>query len=80
MLLNDGDVITREVTEWQGLHLFHFDLSLAPRKCGLCLRTGFTFHTSPHQLNEGRTTNRLVFGYKPSGRGTRTRAQRGRAH
>ena len=48
MLLDDSLVTTREVTDWQGLHLFHFDLSSCSQKVRILfneLGIGFESHS-----------------------------------
>ena len=52
MLLDDSLVTTREVTDWQGLHLFHFDLSSCSQKVReyLLHRVGIGFESHPINL------------------------------
>ena len=50
MQLDDSLITTREVTDWQGLHLFHFDLSSCSQKVRIVFRElGVSF--VPHPIN-----------------------------
>ena len=50
MQLEDKDIKTREVTQWQGLHLFHFDMSSCSQKVRIVFRElGLPF--TPHPIN-----------------------------
>ena len=68
MLLNDGDVITREVTEWQGLHLFHFDLSSCSQKVRIVFRElGLPFTPHPINLMKDEQHTDWYLGINPRG-------------
>ena len=68
MLLNDGDVITREVTEWQGLHLFHFDLSSCSQKVRIVFRElGLPFTPHPINLMKDEQQTDWYLGINPRG-------------
>ena len=50
MLVNDSDIKTREVTEWQGLHLLHFNQSSCSQKVRILMsELGIEF--KPHHIN-----------------------------
>ena len=50
MQLDDSVIKTREVTTWNGLHLFHFDQSSCSQKVRILLRElGIEF--TPHPIN-----------------------------
>ena len=50
MRLEDKDIKTREVTQWQGLHLFHFDMSSCSQKARIVFRE-LGLHFTPHPIN-----------------------------
>lgn len=50
MLLQDSDIKTREVTQWQGLHLFHFDMSSCSQKVRIVFRE-LALPFTPHPIN-----------------------------
>ena len=50
MQLDDSVINTREVTEWKGLHLFHFDQSSCSQKVRILLRE-LRIEFTPHPIN-----------------------------
>ena len=78
MLLNDGDVITLKYG-WRASTCFISTYLLAPRKCGLCSENWvYLSHLTPSLMKDEQQTD-WYLGINPQ-EGTRTRAQRGRAH
>ena len=68
MLLNDGDIATREVTEWQGIHLFHFDLSSCSQKVRIVFRElGLPFTPHPINLMKDEQQTDWYLGINPRG-------------
>ena len=68
MQLDDSLITTREVTDWQGLHLFHFDLSSCSQKVRIVFRElGVSF--VPHPINLMRDEQRIdwYLGINPRG-------------
>ena len=68
MQLDDSLITTREVTDWQGLHLFHFDLSSCSQKVRIVFRElGVPF--VPHPINLMRDEQRTdwYLGINPRG-------------
>jgi glutathione S-transferase len=68
MQLNHQDIKTIEVTKWQGLHLFHFDMSSCSQKVRIVFRElGLSFTSHPINLlkDENRTT--WYLGINPRG-------------
>lgn len=50
MQLDDRDIKTKEVTEWKGLHLFHFDQSSCSQKVRILLGE-LSIEFTPHAIN-----------------------------
>ena len=50
MQLENKDIKTREVTQWQGLHLFHFDMSSCSQKVRIVFRE-LDLPFTPHPIN-----------------------------
>ena len=68
MLLNDADVTTREVTQWQGLHLFHFDMSSCSQKVRIVFRElGLPFTPHPINLMKDEQQTDWYLGINPRG-------------
>lgn len=58
MLLNESDISTKEILAWEGLHLFHYDLSSCSQKVRILIgELGITYTSHPINLmkNEQRT-------------------------
>jgi glutathione S-transferase len=68
MLLNDADVTTREVKEWQGIHLFHFDMSSCSQKVRIVFRElDLPFTPHPINLMRGEQESDWYLGINPKG-------------
>lgn len=75
------DVITKEVLEWKGLHLFYADFSLCSRKVQLCMGLkGLKF--TPHVIDLATGGNRTDFylGVNPRGKKISARCDTQREH
>ena len=68
MLLDDSLVTTREVTDWQGLHLFHFDLSSCSQKVRILFNElGIGFESHPINLMRDEQHSDWYLGINPRG-------------
>ena len=68
MLLDDSLVTTREVTDWQGLHLFHFDLSSCSQKVRILFNElGIGFESHPINLMRDEQRSDWYLGINPRG-------------
>jgi glutathione S-transferase len=68
MRLEDKDIKTREVTQWQGLHLFHFDMSSCSQKVRIVLRElGLPFTPHPINLMKDEQQTDWYLGINPRG-------------
>ena len=68
MLLDDSLVTTREVTDWQGLHLFHFDLSSCSQKVRILFNElGIGFEAHPINLMRDEQRSEWYLGINPRG-------------
>ena len=68
MQLPEENIKTREVTQWQGLHLLHYDLSSCSQKVRILMRElGIQF--TSHPINLMRNENRTPWftGINPNG-------------
>lgn len=68
VMLSDGDILTREVLEWEGIHLFHFSDSSCSQKLRIFLRLkGLPWQS--HQVNLGRKEHLTAYymGINPRG-------------
>jgi glutathione S-transferase len=68
MRLEDKDIKTREVTQWQGLHLFHFDMSSCSQKVRIVFRElGLPFTPHPINLMKDEQQTDWYLGINPRG-------------
>lgn len=68
MRLEDKDIKTREVTHWQGLHLFHFDMSSCSQKVRIVFRElGLPFTPHPINLMKDEQQTDWYLGINPRG-------------
>ena len=68
MLVNDADVKTREVTQWHGLHLFHFDMSSCSQKVRIVFRElDLPFTPHPINLMKDEQQSNWFLGVNPKG-------------
>ena len=68
MQLEDKDIKTREVTQWQGLHLFHFDMSSCSQKVRIVFRElGLPFTPHPINLMKDEQQTDWYLGINPRG-------------
>lgn len=68
MQLEDKDINTREVTQWQGLHLFHFDMSSCSQKVRIVFRElGLPFTPHPINLMKDEQETDWYLGINPRG-------------
>ena len=68
MQLDDEAIKTREVTAWQGLHLFHFDQSSCSQKVRILLgELGIEFTPHPINLMRGEQRSDWYLGINPRG-------------
>ena len=68
MQLDDSVIKTREVTEWKGLHLFHFDQSSCSQKVRILLRElGIEFTPHPINLMRGEQRSDWYLGINARG-------------
>ena len=68
MQLEDNDIRTREVTEWRGLHLLHYDMSSCSQKVRILLgelNVDYVSHPINLMRNEQRTN--WYLGINPNG-------------
>jgi len=66
--LFESDVLTREVLDWQGLHLFHFDGSSCSQKTRVCLNLKNIEWTSHHlDIGAGENYTEYYLGINPRG-------------
>ena len=66
--LFDGDVLTREVLDWKGVHLFHFHGSSCSQKTRVCLNLK-GIEWKPHEIDLGNGENytKYYLGINPRG-------------
>ncbi len=66
--LIESDILTKEVLDWKGLHLFHFMSSSCSQKTRVCLNLK-NIDWESHHLNLGEGDNYTVFylGINPRG-------------
>jgi glutathione S-transferase len=68
MQLDDGEIKTREVIAWKGLHLFHFDQSSCSQKVRILLRElGIDFTPHPINLMRGEQRSDWYLGINARG-------------
>jgi glutathione S-transferase len=68
MRLEDKDIKTREVTQWQGLHLLHFDMSSCSQKVRIVFRElGLPFTPHPINLMKDEQQTDWYLGINPRG-------------
>ena len=68
MRLEDKDIKTREVTQWRGLHLFHFDMSSCSQKVRIVFRElGLPFTPHPVNLMKDEQQTDWYLGINPRG-------------
>ena len=68
MRLENKDIKTREVTHWQGLHLFHFDMSSCSQKVRIVFRElGLPFTPHPINLMKDEQQTDWYLGINPRG-------------
>lgn len=68
MQLEDKDIKTREVTQWQGLHLLHFDMSSCSQKVRIVFRElGLPFTPHPINLMKDEQQTDWYLGINPRG-------------
>ena len=68
MQLENKDIKTREVTQWQGLHLFHFDMSSCSQKVRIVFRElGLPFTPHPINLMKDEQQTDWYLGINPRG-------------
>ena len=68
MRLEDKDIKTREVTQWKGLHLFHFDMSSCSQKVRIVFRElGLPFTPHPINLMKDEQQTEWYLGINPRG-------------
>ncbi|MCH1446847.1 MAG: glutathione S-transferase family protein [Luminiphilus sp.] len=68
MRLEDKDIKTREVTQWRGLHLFHFDMSSCSQKVRIVFRElGLPFTPHPINLMKDEQQTDWYLGINPRG-------------
>ncbi len=68
MQLDDGVIKTREVTQWKGLHLFHFDQSSCSQKVRILLsELGIEFTPHPINLMRGEQRSDWYLGINARG-------------
>ena len=68
MQLEDKDIKTREVTQWQGLHLLHFDMSSCSQKVRIVFRElGLPFTPHPVNLMKDEQQTDWYLGINPRG-------------
>ena len=68
MRLEDKDIKTHEVTQWKGLHLFHFDMSSCSQKVRIVFRElGLPFTPHPINLMKDEQQTDWYLGINPRG-------------
>ncbi|QGY80633.1 glutathione S-transferase family protein [Sphingorhabdus lacus] len=68
VMLHDSDVLTKEVLDWRGLHLFHFQGSSCSQKVRIFLRLKGIDWTSHHiSLAKGEHVTPWYMGINPRG-------------
>ena len=68
MRLEDKDIKTREVTQWRGLHLLHFDMSSCSQKVRIVFRElGLPFTPHPINLMKDEQQTDWYLGINPRG-------------
>ncbi len=68
MLIDDHEVKTREVTEWQGLHLLHFDMSSCSQKVRILIgELGIQYVSHPINLLKDEQRSDWYQGINPRG-------------
>ena len=66
--LLDSDITTREVLEWQGLHLFHCQISSCSQKLRIFLALkGIDWESHPVELRTGENFQPYFLGINPRG-------------
>ena len=66
--LLDSDIATREVLEWQGLHLFHCQISSCSQKLRIFLALkGIDWESHPVELRTGENFQPYFLGINPRG-------------
>lgn len=68
VMLQDGDIQTKEVLDWKGLHLFHFSGSACSQKLRIFLRLkGLTWQSHHINLARGEQLTPFYMGINPRG-------------
>ena len=68
MRLEEKDIKTHEVTQWKGLHLFHFDMSSCSQKVRIVFRElGLPFTPHPINLLKDEQQTDWYLGINPRG-------------
>ena len=68
MRLEEKDIKTHEVTQWKGLHLFHFDMSSCSQKVRIVFRElGLPFTPHPINLMKDEQQTDWYLGINPRG-------------
>lgn len=68
VMLHEGDVLTKEVLDWRGLHLFHFQGSSCSQKVRIFLHLKGIAWTSHHiNLGKGEHVTPWYMGINPRG-------------
>ena len=68
MLLDDTLITTREVTQWQGLHLLHFDMSSCSQKVRILIgELGINYVSHPINLMKGEQRGDWYLGINARG-------------
>ena len=68
MQLDDKDIRTREVTQWQGLHLLHYDLSSCSQKVRILIgELGIDYVSHPVNLMRDEQRTDWYLGINPRG-------------
>ena len=79
--LVDGDIRTREVLGWKGVHVLHFMESSCSQKLRIFLNLkGIQWESHLVDLFTGENFTRLVSGYQSTGSGSSACARRRGAH
>lgn len=68
MQIDDAMIKTREVTQWRGLHLFHYDHSSCSQKVRILMRElGINFYSHPVNLMRGEQRSDWYLGINARG-------------
>ena len=68
MQIDDAMIKTREVTQWRGLHLFHYDHSSCSQKVRILMRElGINFYSHPVNLMRGAQRSDWYLGINARG-------------